>query len=89
MVTNKPRGTLYIGVTNDLARRVYEHREGLYSGFTKLYRLKKLAYYENYPLMLEAIAREKKLKTWNRDWKIDLVESFNPDWDDLYFKLNA
>ena len=87
IVTDKPYGTLYIGVTNDLARRVYEHREGLVDGFTKKYGLKRLVYYEEYPTPVEAIEREKKLKKWKRDWKKQLIEKFNPTWRDLYVDL--
>jgi putative endonuclease len=88
IVTDKPYGTIYVGVTNDLCRRVYEHREGLYEGFSKKYGLKTLVYYEEYPTMLNAIEREKKLKKWKRDWKMNLIKPFNPTWKDLYETLN-
>ena len=88
IVGDKPYGTLYIGVTNNLARRVWEHREGLYEGFSKKYALKCLFYYEEYPTAAEAIEREKVLKKWKRDWKKQLIEKLNPVWDDLYDKLN-
>ncbi len=84
IVTDKPYGTLYIGVTSDLTRRIYEHREGLLKGFTKKYGLKKLVCYEVYPTPSEAIAREKVLKKWKRQWKIDLIQVMNPTWRDLY-----
>lgn len=88
IVTDKPYGTLYVGVTNDLARRSFEHREGIYSGFTKRYKLHHLVYYETYPTVLEAIAREKALKKWRREWKIDRIKAFNPTWKDLYAELS-
>ena len=80
-------GTLYIGVTSDLIRRAYEHREGLVAGFTKKYGCKRLVWYEAHELMTDAIQREKSLKRWPRDWKLNLVESHNPQWDDLYATL--
>ncbi len=87
IVTDKPYGTLYTGVTNDLARRVWEHREGLYKGFTRKYELKQLVYYEEYPTAIEAIAREKCIKKWNRDWKKQVIEKLNTTWRDLYEDL--
>jgi len=89
IVTNAPRGTLYIGVTNTLARRAWEHREEVYEGFTKRYRLHRLVWYEEFPTVPEAIHREKRLKKWSRQWKIELIEGFNPTWEDLYEALNA
>ena len=77
-------GTLYIGVTNDLARRTWEHREGLVAGFTKRYSVKRLVYIESFDRIEDAIAREKAMKKWNRLWKLDLIERQNPNWDDLY-----
>jgi putative endonuclease len=88
IVTDKPYGTLYTGFSSDLSRRTYEHRQGLYEGFSKKYGLKKLVYYEEYPTALDAIAREKKLKGWKREWKINLIKSFNPEWQDLYESFN-
>lgn len=82
ILTNASR-TLYVGVTNDLVRRLYEHRHGLVEGFTKKYRLKQLAYYEATPEILSAITREKQIKGWLRKKKIALIESGNPDWQDL------
>ncbi|MEM9634456.1 MAG: GIY-YIG nuclease family protein [Pseudomonadota bacterium] len=76
-------GTLYIGVTSDLSRRVYEHQNGLIDGFTKTYDVNRLVYAEEYERIDEAIAREKQLKNWKRAWKIDLIENSNPDWRDL------
>jgi putative endonuclease len=77
-------GTLYIGVTNDLIRRVAEHRLELVDGFTKKYEVHRLVYFEQLDDAENAIRREKRLKRWNRDWKIRLIEKFNPNWDDLY-----
>ena len=76
IVTNKPRGILYIGMTNNLI-----------DGFSKKYNLKRLVYFEVFNRVEDAILREKRLKKWNRQWKIDLLEKVNPDWDDLYEKL--
>jgi putative endonuclease len=84
ILTNKPRGTLYVGVTNDLVRRVYQHREGAVPGFTKTYGLKQLVYFEKYDTPMLAIQREKNIKHWSRAWKLDLVNSSNPQWRDLY-----
>ena len=77
-------GTLYIGVTNDLIRRVFEHKSKFVRGFTKQYDVVKLVYYEQYDDIENAIQREKRLKKWNRQWKIRLIEEKNPNWDDLY-----
>jgi len=84
IMTNKKDGTLYIGVTSDLFRRVYEHKEGFVDSFTKKYNLKKLVYYEVFYEIREAIEREKQLKNWKRDWKIQLIEKENSEWEDLY-----
>ena len=77
-------GTLYIGVTNNLVRRVYEHKSGLAEGFTKKYAVKALVYFEVHTDIEAAIAREKQIKKWNRAWKVRLIEERNPNWDDLY-----
>ncbi len=77
-------GTLYIGVTNDLVRRVYEHRTNLVDGFTKQYAVHRLVYYEEFADAENAIRREKRLKKWKRVWKIDLIERTNPNWADLF-----
>ena len=82
VMTNKPRGTLYIGVTNNILRRSYEHKMGETDGFTKRYKLNKLVYIEVTERIEEAIMREKQLKNWHREWKINLVESVNPEWID-------
>ncbi len=77
-------GTLYIGVTNDLIRRVGEHRLKLEEGFTKKYEIYRLVYFEQFDDIENAIRREKRLKKWNRAWKVRLIEEINPNWDDLY-----
>jgi len=83
------RPTLYIGVTNDLIRRTYEHKHGLVVGFTKKYNLKRLLYFEVHCSSKEAIAREKQLKHWNRQWKLDLIRKTNPTFKDLYGEIIA
>jgi putative endonuclease len=83
MLASGHYGTLYIGVTNDLEQRVYQHREGLIPGFTKKYGVNKLVWFERHGDIREAIAREKRLKRWRRDWKISLIEESNPRWADL------
>jgi putative endonuclease len=83
ILSNKFRGSLYIGVTNNLLRRVYEHKQKVIEGFSKKYKLTMLVYVEEYNNVNEAIAREKQLKNWHREWKINLIESVNPNWDDL------
>ena len=88
ILASKRNGTLYIGVTNDLIRRVYEHKNGLIEGFTKKYSVKNLVYYEQTNDVREAILREKRLKKWNRDWKIKLIEKMNPDWKDLFNEIS-
>jgi putative endonuclease len=84
IMTNRDRGTFYIGVTNDIARRAWEHREGIVAGFTKKYELKSLVHVEPFDTAIEAIHREKRLKHWNRAWKLALIEETNPNWEDLY-----
>ena len=83
ILTNKKNGTLYIGVTNDLVRRLDEHKQGLGSEFVQKYQLFKLVACEAFASSEEAIAREKQLKNWKRQWKIYLIEEVNPNWDDL------
>jgi len=84
ILASKIGGTLYIGATNDLVRRVYEHREKLAEGFTKKYQIARLVYFEQHGDIETAIRREKRLKRWNRAWKIRLIEENNLNWDDLY-----
>jgi putative endonuclease len=84
LMTNKPYGTLYAGVTSDLIRRIHEHREGLVPGFTAQWGLKRLVWFERFGSVTEAIQREKTIKHYVRAWKINLIERDNPHWDDLY-----
>ncbi len=86
ILASKRNGTLYIGVTNDLIRRVYEHKNDLIDGFTKKYGVHSLVYYEQYDEVVNAIQREKRLKKWNRQWKIELIEKENPEWKDVYMQ---
>ena len=88
IMTNKPRGVLYIGVTSDLAVRMHQHRSGEGSAFCRKYGLDRLVLVEEYDDIHDAIAREKAMKAWKRDWKIDLVESANPGWADLSYDLH-
>jgi putative endonuclease len=83
ILASKRNGTLYIGVTNNLAARVYAHREGVASTFTRRYGVTMLVWYEEYPTVPLAIQRETSLKRWKREWKIALIEKINPNWDDL------
>ncbi len=84
VMTNRPNGTLYVGVTADLVRRVWEHREGAVDGFTKTYGLKLLVFFEHHESIVEAIRREKAIKHWVRAWKARLIIDSNPGWADLY-----
>ena len=84
---NKRNGTLYVGVTSDLIKRIYEHKNKLADGFTKKYSVDKLGYYEILDSMESAISREKQIKAGNRKNKLKLIKTLNPNWDDLYFKL--
>jgi putative endonuclease len=77
-------GTLYLGITNDLVRRVYQHKTRALPGFTSQYRVNQLVWYECYDAPINAIAREKELKKWRRAWKLELIEKMNPQWIDLY-----
>ena len=83
------KGTLYIGVTNDLARRVWEHREGLVPGFTRKYGIRMLVHFEEFGDIGMGIDQETRLKKWKRRWKIELIESSNPDWRDLYETISG
>ena len=89
ILTNKPDGTLYVGMTTDLVKRIYQHKMEPADGFTKKYNLKKLVYFEEHDLYAQAIQREKRLKEWQRQWKIDLINMHNPKWIDLYKKINT
>src|SRR3954468_9664596 len=89
ILASKRNGTLYIGVTNNLGRRVWEHREGLVEGFTKTYDVKHLVHYEMFEDVDAAIHRETRLKKWKRQWKIDLIQTRNLLWNDLYDTLNS
>ena len=84
VLASKRDGTLYIGVTRDLHKRVWEHKNDLAEGFTKRYRIHRLVYYELHQDMVSAIEREKQMKKWNRAWKLELIETHNPDWRDLW-----
>lgn len=88
ILASKRNGTLYIGVTNNLIKRVYEHKNNLIDGFTKKYNVHRLVYYEEFNDVKEAIIREKRIKKWRRQWKIKLIESFNPEWCNLYDELS-
>jgi putative endonuclease len=88
MLATKPYGTLYIGVTSDLAKRIWEHRNGVVEGFTKQYGVHCLVYFEQFRSMIEAIEREKELKKWRRAWKMALVEKTNPEWRDLWPEIS-
>ncbi|HXI87811.1 MAG TPA: GIY-YIG nuclease family protein [Parvularculaceae bacterium] len=89
ILASQRNGTLYIGVTNDLARRVYEHKETLVPGFTRKYGVDKLVHYEFHERIEDAIVQEKRLKNWKRAWKIALIEKTNRLWRDLYEDLNT
>jgi len=89
MLASRKHGTLYIGVTSDLISRVAQHRDGVFEGFTERYGVTRLVWYESYGLMTEAIRREKQLKKYKRDWKLNLIEDMNPLWEDLFPSLLA
>ena len=89
ILASKKNGTLYIGVTSDLLKRIYEHKNNLVDGFTKQYNVHDLVYFETSPEIESAIAREKQLKVWKRAWKIELIEKNNPDWKGLYPGLSS
>jgi putative endonuclease len=89
ILANKQNGTLYTGVTSDIIKRSWEHKNKLVEGFTEKYDINKLVYYEQFKDAEYAIKREKRLKKYNRKWKIDLIEKVNPDWKDLYEDLIA
>jgi putative endonuclease len=87
VVTNRPNGILYVGVTSDLARRIWEHRTGAADGFTNHYGLRRLVFAEHHEDIREAIRREKNIKGWRRAWKVRLMQRQNPEWEDLYERL--
>jgi len=87
IMTNRPNGTLYIGVTSNLVRRVQEHRDGVIDGFTKRHGLKRLVYTERHDDIRTALQREKNIKHWSRAWKVRLIHAGNPNWDDLFDQL--
>ena len=87
LMASRRNGTLYVGVTSDLMKRAWEHKNGAVEGFTKRYSVHKLVWYEVHESMDSAIAREKAIKAWNRKWKLELVEKANPEWDDFYAML--
>ncbi|GEQ99377.1 excinuclease ABC subunit C [Iodidimonas gelatinilytica] len=89
ILASQRNGTLYIGVTADIARRTHQHRMGKGGGFTQRYGISRLVWYEPCPSITDAIQREKTLKSWPRRWKLDLIEKANPQWDDLWEQLNA
>ena len=84
ILSSQKRGTLYIGVTNSLVRRIYEHKNHMVPGFTSKYNINKLVYVEQFITSEQAIMREKRIKVWKRLWKIELIEKSNPEWNDLY-----
>ena len=87
IVTNRPRGVLYTGFTNNLAKRAFEHRHALLGGFSAKYKLKQLVWYELFEDIIEARGRECRIKRWKRAWKVELVEAMNPSWHDLGLNL--
>ena len=89
LLAGRHNGTLYCGVTNDLVRRVWEHKEGLADGFSKKYGVKMLVWFETHEDINAAITREKQIKEWRRDWKLEMIEKTNPYWRDLYPELLA
>ena len=88
ILASKERGTLYVGVTSDLIKRVWEHKNDQVDGFTKKYRVHDVVWFEQHESMVAAIAREKAIKEWKRTWKIELIETTNPQWRDLYPDIN-
>ena len=89
ILANRAYGTVYVGMTNDILRRVHEHKSGLVEGFTKKYGVHSLVYYETFKDPYNAISREKTLKKWKREWKVALIEKDNPEWIDLYDSLSG
>jgi len=89
ILTNHRYGTLYVGVTNDLVRRIWEHKNNVVEGFTREHDLHRLVWYEIHSDPCQAISREKLIKKWHRDWKVNLIQSMNPDWSDLFDGIAA
>jgi putative endonuclease len=87
IMASKKHGTLYIGATDDLVKRVYQHKNNLVEGFTKKYNIHMLVYHESTSNANSMVTRERQLKKWNRQWKIELIEKFNPEWKDLYEEI--
>lgn len=87
ILASKKNGVLYIGVTNDLKKRVFQHKQGLLPGFTQKYHVHRLVYFEQCPDVKSVIQKEKQMKEWQRQWKIELIEKMNPEWSDLYSQL--
>lgn len=87
ILASKRNGTLYVGVTENLVRRSYQHKSDVNDGFTKKYGVHKLVYFEEFQNINDAISREKRIKKWNRQWKLELIEKMNPDWKDLYWDI--
>lgn len=87
ILASQKNGTLYIGKTEDLVKRIYEHKNNLVDGFTKKYQVHNLVYFEKYDQIEEASLREKRLKEWKRSWKVELIEKNNPTWSDLYHEI--
>jgi len=89
ILASKPYGTLYVGVTSELAKRVWQHKEHLVAGFTTKHDIERLVWYECHDSIEAAITREKQIKEWRRAWKVNLIQAMNPDWRDLYEDLTA
>ena len=87
ILASKRNGTLYIGVTSDLVKRIWEHKNDMVEGFTKRYNVHRLVWYEMHDSMESPIIREKRLKDWKRKWKLELIERSNPNWQDLYYRI--
>jgi len=89
ILASKRNGTIYIGITNNLLKRVHQHRSNLVEGFTKTYKVHELVYYETHKNINDAITKEKRMKKWKRKWKLKLIEKFNPNWEDLFNTLSS
>jgi putative endonuclease len=89
ILSSRPYGTLYLGVTSNLLQRVWQHKNGLVDGFSRTHHTHLLVWYEIHESMIEAITREKQIKKWNRDWKVNLIQTLNPEWNDLFEGLTG